>query len=116
MKALAKFEIAACNRVFRAHLRVWTCPAGGPLAKGVPQDTADLVTGCAVLGLFFVFALSLIGLAFHFFVSLQVRAGERFRASQSAFYLAHETGLKRFAFWGIVGMLGKILVALPVVS
>ncbi len=101
MKALPRFELAASIASFAL---IFVCGLLRQLAlrSGAPQSTVDLMTRLAVLLLFFVFAFSLLGLAFHAFVALQIRTGNG-ADPIVRFLSSHETGLT-FAFWGFLGV------------
>jgi hypothetical protein len=108
MKSLTRLEITAAIASF-ALIFVSGLARQVALRAGFEQKTADLATQCAVIALFFVFALACIGLALHVFVLLQLRAGNG-AAPIIRLLSDHETGLT-FALWGLLG--SGMLVALP---
>jgi hypothetical protein len=108
MKALTLFEISAA---FASFVLIFISGLARQVAlhAGFDQKTVDIWTRCAVILLFFVFALCCIGLALHVFLSVQARTNNAAAAGIRSL-ADHETGIT-FAVWGFLGL--GMLVALP---
>lgn len=108
MKPLTRFEIAATILSFGMIL---ACGLLRQLAlrMGFEQKLVDLATRCSVLLLFFVFAFSAIGLAFHFFVYSQTRVAPGVPPIRN--FLSENETMLTFSLWGFLGI--GALIALP---